>query len=133
MAVIYEGFFLNCNITGALEKDVKYKHMTTEFRPKESHEDLYGEFVVLHASKYSIDIYNEGYYIDRIVTNNDELKKIFNEVSIPHVTLSTSVDGKPVDTAKLDFDKGIPIDIYLPAKYGCFTGIEYIMKNKEEK
>lgn len=133
MNVIYEWFFLNCNITGALEKDAEYKHMTTEFRPKESHEDLYGEFVILHASKYSFDINNEGYYIDRIVTDNVELKKIFNEVSVPHVTLSTSVDGKPMDTAKLDFSKGIPIDTYLPAKYGCFTGVEYIMKNKEEK
>lgn len=125
--IIYEGFFINSEIRGALENDIEHKHLTTEFHPKKTHQNLYGCAVVLHASKYAIDANNEGYYIDRISTSYRELDDLFNNIEVPHITLSISKTGKPVDTAKLDFENGCPIDTTFQAYFGAFTGDEYLL------
>ena len=34
---------------------------------------------------------------------SDELRELFNAIPIPHITLSVSEEGKPVNTANLEF------------------------------
>lgn len=129
--IVYEGFFINTEIKGGLEHDIDHKHLTTQFKPKKTHQNLYGIAVVLHASKYAMDKDNEGYYIDRISTSYRELDDLFNALEVPHITLSVSETGKPVNTAKLDFENGCPIDTTFQAYFGAFTDEGYILDREE--
>lgn len=43
--------------------------------------------------------------ISRItLCEDEELRKLFNNISISHIILSVSKEGKPINTTKLDFN-----------------------------
>lgn len=116
--LIYEGFFLAHNgrgmdnmLKGKLERDIPDKHITTEFKPKEAHPDLYGIGAWFKLTGYANDGKNEGYSVELFQINTTapeeyrkNLKALYNAISVPHITLSVTKDGKPKDTANLDFE-----------------------------
>ena len=120
MNPIYEGFFIKEDLHGKLAKNIEYKHITTEFKPRHPHEDLYGITARFAITGYGNDDNNEGYLVKLVSCESDELVELFNNISVPHITLSTSIDGKPVNTKNLEFkpfDGGI-----ITATFGGFLG-----------
>ena len=120
MHPIYEGFFIKEDLPSKLAKNIEYKHVTTEFKPARSHEDLYGITARFAITGYGNDDKNEGYLVKLVSCESDELVELFNSISVPHITLSTSIDGKPVNTKNLNFDSfdgGI-----ITATFGGFLG-----------
>ena len=130
--IIYEGFFITDELHGKLEKDIQFKHITTEFRPKVTHEHLYGIEAGFVVIGYANDNNNEGLYISKMTSSDKELENLFNNIKVPHITLSISATGKPVDTAKLNFSQLNYNDYYMVwGKFGGFNGKEPVF-NKEE-
>ena len=119
--IIYEGFFLHdTDVKGTLVKDVLHKHITTEFRPVNTHKHLYGAYASFTVTGYGNDGENEGYSVEMVECDNEELLDIYKNIKIPHVTLSTGKKGKPVDTANLEFTECQPL--YITGRFGGFTG-----------
>lgn len=120
MNPIYEGFFVKEDLPSKLAKNIEYKHITTEFKPAHPHEDLYGITAKFAITGYGNDSKNEGYLVKLVSCESDELIELFNSISVPHITLSTSIDSKPVNTKNLKFDSfdgGI-----ITAIFGGFLG-----------
>ena len=101
--MIYEAFFIQEQLDSTLEKDIQNKHITTEFRPKQTHQDLYGKTATFKVIGYGNDDKNEGFKVEMVSCEDVALKELFDNIPLPHITLSVSNDGKPVNTAKLDF------------------------------
>lgn len=126
MKVIYEGFFVcNADLKSTLEKDVLMKHITTEFKPVNTHKHLYGAYASFSVTGYGNDGENEGYSVEMVDCDKEELLDIYKNIKIPHVTLSTGKKGKPVDTARLTFTECQPMMIN--CRFGGFTrgGVVY--------
>ena len=120
MVPVYEGFFIRETLPHKLAKDIEYKHITTAFRPNHVHEDLYGTEAKFMIIGYGNDGKNEGYLVKLVSCESQVLIDLFNNISIPHITLSTSIEGKPVDTANIQFtpyDGGV-----VTAIFGGFLG-----------
>lgn len=124
--VIYEGFFIDGNLNSKLAKNIDNKHVTTEFRPSVTHEYLYGEKVKLRIDAYGNDGENEGLFVNGITTDNLDVLLLFMNVETPHITLSVSENGKPVNTSKIKFSETWNGDEYIDATFGAFTGKEVI-------
>ena len=126
MKIIYEGFFVNPRIElkGTLDKDIEFKHITTEFRPHETHEHLYGINARFRVCGYSNDGNNEGILVELIYCENRELVDLYNNISRPHITLSISNDSKPQYTSNIEFTDDIPsnIDETIDCVFGGFVG-----------
>lgn len=120
MHPIYEGFFVKEDLPSKLAKNIEYKHITTEFKPARSHENSYGIVAKFAITGYGNDSKNEGYSVKLVSCESDELVELFNSISVPHITLSTSIDGKPVNTKNLKFDS-FDGDI-ITATFGGFLG-----------
>lgn len=108
-SIIYEGFFIWNDLESKLPKDIRFKHITTEFMPKVTHEHLYGQIATFKVTGYGNDGINEGYKVELIAaqtTDRDELKleELYKKIEVPHITLSTSPEGKPVNTKNLKFE-----------------------------
>lgn len=117
MGVIYEAFFINNGIKGKLENDIELKHVTTEFRPKVTHEEFYGSTAVFEVIGYGNDSINEGYLVKPI---SGDAIGLLDSVEVPHITLSVSTEGKPVNTKNLDFH---PCERFqINATFNAFVG-----------
>lgn len=118
MKVIYEAFFITENLASSLSKDIEYKHITTEYRPSKTHEHLYGKEATFLIYGYGNDNINEGYCVKMISCEDDELRELYKSIAIPHITLSVSEEGKPVNTSKLVFEQ--TIDKVIKCKFGGY-------------
>ena len=116
--VVYEGFFCDTPLKGSLEKDILFKHITTEFKPRVSHSELYGKEATFSIKGYGCDGKNEGYLVELAECDDEELVQLFTKIAVPHITLSVSAAGKPVDTAKLSFAGVEPITV--KARFGGY-------------
>lgn len=96
---VYWGiFFPGHEFETSLEKPVEDKHVTFGFKtPMPA--DLLGKSATVSVTGYGNDGRNEALLVDFESWCWD----IFG-LSVPHITLSTSTDGKPVDSANLEFD-----------------------------
>lgn len=120
MSVIYEAFFIQGSLSSKLSKNIEFKHITTEFKPAKSHEHLYGQQATFVITGYGNDEVNEGYKVKLVSCESDELRELYEAISIPHITLSISPEGKAVNTKNLDFE---PIDEFtILTKFGGFLG-----------
>lgn len=119
MSILYEGFFVIDHLDSKLYKDIEHKHITTEFKPAKTHEHLYGKEATLIIIGYGNDSINEGYCVKMISCEDDELQELYNNISIPHITLSVSEEGKPVNTSKLAFEQ--TIERVIKCRFGGFT------------
>lgn len=126
MNVRYEGFFLyDTELESELNKDIEFKHVTTEYKPARTHEHLYGKEVTMYITGYGNDGKNEGVSVKLgNFVADEELEKLFNQIPKPHITLSVSNEGKPVDTANLIFEhkKLDKFPKVLILKFGGFIG-----------
>lgn len=123
--MIYTGFFVNKTeleeilkkTTGhsfSLEKPIEFPHVTTEFRPGAVNKQLFGSEVNIIIDGYAKDAKNEGFRV-KLESDDFELQKEIvktqREGHTPHITLSVSSDGKPVDTVNLEFEDIEPVEI----------------------
>ena len=120
MNIIYEGFFVQGSLNSTLLKDIEYKHITTEFRPTITHEHLYGQQAKFIITGYGNDEVNEGYTVEMISCESDELRELYENIALPHITLSTSAEGKPVNTKNIEFEPTEEFTIL--TKFGGYIG-----------
>lgn len=98
--------FVNDNITkDRLSRMTERPHVTFAFRPKEYNPDLIGKLVMLKVVGYACDGKNQGLQIEMDNTSIPEILAEFDKIKNPHITLSISDDGKPVDTGKMEFSQ----------------------------
>jgi hypothetical protein len=125
-SVIYTGIFFNPSDPGLspekagdyLERPIKDPHVTFSFRPdpgKLFPEDMIGKEVSIKVVGVGNDGRNHGYEVEV----PPELKEYYDGAPTPHITISTSLEGKPVDTKNLDFKRIPPLN--LKGKIGHFT------------
>lgn len=103
MNIHYEGFFILNDLDSELAKPIQYKHVTTEYRPKETHTHLYGKIANFAIIGYGCDGINEGYKVALLSCEDEELEKLYFNIPVPHITLSISSEGKAKDTCNLNF------------------------------
>ncbi|SDB15025.1 hypothetical protein [Eubacterium oxidoreducens] len=124
--VIYEGFFLDEPLKGSLDKVVINQHITTNFRPYCPKKDMYGLKGKFEVIGYANDGKNEGYLVRPYSLWSSAL---CGKIKTPHITLSVSEKGKPVDTAKLKFR---PCERkVVTATFGAFTPQGLLLKGGE--
>lgn len=127
--MIYEAFFIFNQLPHQLERDIEFKHVTTEFKPAIKHTRLYGCTGNFEVIGYGNDGVNEGLKV-RLVSivapdeqRENELRELVKNVPVLHITLSVSKDGAPKDTSKLAFDQPIPQDFgIISGLFGGFIG-----------
>ena len=105
--ILYQGIFfspsdLAARVEGTLVKVIDTPHITFKFKPTE--EDLFpaslvGEEILVTFSGYGCDGRNQRF----LVEIPESLREYYSGAQVPHVTVSVSSDGKPVDTGKLEF------------------------------
>lgn len=115
--IIYKGFFVDewssfllkkAEGTKKLEKDIKGKHVTFAFRPKEGFpESLMGKTFSLMVIGYGNDGENSGFE----VALPEELIPYYEGALTIHITTSISLTGSPKNTAKLVFNPITPFSI----------------------
>lgn len=120
MSIIYEAFFVQDDLKSKLNNDIQHKHITTEFRPSKTHEHLYGQQAIFRVVGYGNDGINEGYSVNLVSCESDELRELYETISIPHITLSISPEGKAVNTKNLDFRSANEFTVL--TKFGGFLG-----------
>lgn len=120
MRIVYEGFFVQGSLDSTLSKDIEYKHITTEFRPAITHEHLYGQQAKFIVTGYGNDEVNEGYTVEMISCDSDELRELYENIALPHITLSTSAEGKPANTKNIEFEPTEEFTIL--TKFGGYIG-----------
>lgn len=99
MGIIYWGLFLKNDMTGSLTRDVKHQHVTFAFKPHCIPSHLFGTQCNVTVIGYANDGENEGYLVE--IPN--ALKTFYENDAPPHITISISETGKPVNTGKLHF------------------------------
>lgn len=111
--VIYTGAFIDAKeLERQLEKhgvnrqklwrEIRDTHATFQFRPKEVDESLFGCPVDIRVIGYGVNAQNEGLLVE-ISCGNEKVQALCDQVEVPHITLSVSEDGKPVNTRYVDF------------------------------
>lgn len=136
--VLYTGIFFNkeqiesaITLSGVstLEKRIGFPHVTFEFKPKTIDKELFGKEVDVLITGHANDGKNEGFSVE-VVSDDEKIRKAMQEVKVPHITVSTSKDGKPVDTGKLNFEP-LGWKIWLKGITGAFTTNGLITKEPQ--
>lgn len=96
--------------TGHLDRVIKYTHVTFEYKPETVDETLFGEELGIKIVGYGKNGENEGVRVE-LTTENPRLREMISEIEIPHITLSVSEKGKPVNTKYLSYSPIYPIKI----------------------
>ena len=137
MAYIYTGvFFYQEELQNAIDKITKTRlyrvidnpHITFAFRPSRIDPVLFGKKATFNIVGYACDENNQGVSVCLHVTESSELAKEFLAISNPHITISVSEIGKPVNTGKLDFiplnriNSEIVGNLEITGTYGGFIG-----------
>ena len=100
-----------------LSRIIEHPHVTFAYRPDTVDTALFGEAVTLCVTGYGNDEKNEGLRVS-IQTENEQLRAMAEAIAVPHITLSVSETGEPVDTAKLTFS---PVEPFcLTATFGGY-------------
>lgn len=129
--MIYAGIFLNEDdqFVGSLDKTIEHQHVTIAFKPDKRTQDIImnhlGETVELMVEGYGCDDDNEGLKVMIFDWASMGLKPLFDNIDIPHITISVSETGKPKDTAKLEFENTPAF--FIVGKIGYFDGREVIV------
>lgn len=115
---VYWGLFVNQEIGYSLEVPVEDMHVTFGFGVPMPAE-LLGKKGAVTVIGAGCDDRNEALR----VSLPPMYWEVYKGADVPHVTLSTSKDGKPVDSANLDFEQWDPVNWYdLPGRFGYFDG-----------
>lgn len=103
---------------GPLYRSIQAPHVTFAYKPRQVDDSLFGEIVEITINGYGNDGYNEGVSVS-LTSTNPVIRELYKEIAMPHITLSVSRDGKPVDTRFLDFEPVEPIRIQ--GIFGAYT------------
>lgn len=131
--MIYTGAFVSTSLIGerfigTLSKTIANQHVTFAFKPSIDIQDVInrhlGEDVRITAIGYGNNGENEGLKV-RVESESEELNKLIEAIDIPHITISVGENGKPVNTAKLEF-KDIP-SFTFTGKIGFYDGREVVV------
>lgn len=118
---IYWGIFLDSRtfLPHKLAKPISTPHVTFGFRT-EVPTDILGTDALIKVIGYGCDANNEAYLVD-VPTG---WEKYFKN-KVPHITISTSLKGKPKDSANLIFKPIVPF--YITGRFGQFKsdGVVY--------
>lgn len=117
--VVYEGFFFK-NLGGMLKSVVEHQHMTTQFMPTFYHTIMYGKKAKFKVVGYANDGKNEGLKIV-MIEGDEKMRALYGLAPNPHITLSVSEEGKPIDTGDLNFYE-IENGPVLEGVFGGFCG-----------
>ena len=85
-----------------LWRQIKDTHVTFQFRPADVDESLFGLPVDIRVIGYGVNTQNEGLLVE-VTCANETVQKLCDKVEVPHITLSVSEDGKPVNTRYVGF------------------------------
>lgn len=104
----YEGFFITEELPHTLARNIEKKHITTEYKPAKTNDSLYGITADFEIIGYGNDGVNEGYKVRLVkIYAQDEqvaiLKDLYDQIPVPHITLSLAEGAKAVNTCYLDF------------------------------
>lgn len=111
--VVYTGVFVDSkDLTHKLSmhgvkrtklwREIPNTHVTFQYRPETVDESLFGSPVDIRVVGYGANSQNEGLLVE-VICANKEVQKLCEQVAVPHITLSVSEDGKPVNTRYVDF------------------------------
>ena len=124
---IYIGCFVSLNILFArladfsnnrLPKIIKNPHITFSYMPHAVNEALFGEDVRLTVTGYGNDGENEGVSVV-MQSENTELAEMIKRIEVPHITVSVSETGRPVNTRRLLFRPIEPFE--MAAEFGGYS------------
>ena len=90
-----------------LSQTIEFPHITFAYKPEVFHTKLLGQAISVNAVAYGNDGLNEGLKVE-LVTASPELAVLFEEIEIPHITLSIATGAKAVNTRFLDFKPIVP-------------------------
>ena len=93
-----------------LRQDVLHPHVTFQYMPQVIREELFGETAEFKVVGYGNDKLNEGLLVEWI-SGSPQVKWLFDEIPIPHITLSYAENGSAVNTRYLDFKPITPFNI----------------------
>ena len=111
MRYIYIGCFLDpqdlLSATGEyahrhLARIIPSPHVTFQYQPEAVDETLFGQPVEITAVGYGNDGKNEGLLV-RLTAPSPAVQAMSEAIPVPHITISVSESGKPVNTGSLTF------------------------------
>ena len=85
-----------------LSRPVKTPHVTFVYRPRQVDPALFGQEVTVQVTGYGNDGRNEGLQV-KVLSQDPVLRRLADQIPVPHITLSVSQEGRAVDTAGLAF------------------------------
>lgn len=105
-----------------LECPVDYPHVTFGYKVDVPADIDWDAVYDVEVIGYGCDGDNEGYAISFPA----ELDNFYFGADVPHLTLSTSEDGAPVNTAFIDFDE-VTEPYVIPMKFGYYSRGKYFV------
>lgn len=128
--VKYAGIFINKEDlpAGKLSRIISYPHVTLWYAPTQDIADVLSALVGVEAdvtlTLYGNDGVNEGYWVSSIKTENENLQNLYQNRSLPHITVSVDAEvGKPVNTRYFfdgSFSRLEDVNITLKGKFGMY-------------
>lgn len=112
-----------------LAKVIEHPHVTFTYKPDEVHPELFGREVVFRVVGYANDGKNQGIKV-KVARMATDLLSEYETIKVPHITISVSADGKPVDTANLHFED-IEETFCIAGRYGAYDGKEYVFRDPD--
>jgi len=114
-------------------------HVTTEFLPSVTHEDLYGTEVSVHITGYKFGTVadpkdgtiseNEGFKVE-LQSENTEMQELLDSINKNwHISISYTIGGKY--TELIDFSDAEPVNITLTGTFGRCDSNGKLMLKKE--
>lgn len=101
-----------------LDRSILHPHVTFAYRPSLVPRALFGLPVTVRVTGYGCDGENEAFSVafEEVPEN---LRPLTERIALPHITLSVSRDGKPVNSKTLSF---APVPSFLLC--GTFGGMD---------
>ena len=128
MKYIYTGVFFDAaeldKIVDEITKTrlfrlIENPHVTFAFKPSRVNPDLFGQKAEFVIVGYACDGKNQGLQVAMRVSESMALYQEFRLIGNPHITVSVSEDGKPVDTGNMTF-KPLFNELIISGTYGGF-------------
>ena len=101
-----------------LEKPIDQPHVTFVYRPREVPWEAFGQRIPVEIVGYGRDEENEALAV-RFPALPESLQILADAIPVPHITLSVSRNGKPVNSSRLRFSPVTPFVIE-----GVFGGLD---------
>jgi len=116
---VYWGIFFDDPhqiLEGTLEKQIEFPHVTYGFKVPYPEEELQGVLCIVKLIGYGKDDNNEAWLVELPTWTLG----YYHGATNPHIAISVSKTGKPVDSGKLEFQSIDPIKIV--GRFGYFNG-----------